>query len=192
MLTIAAFASSLRHESRNRWLLGHAVDALRTHEDVAVDVLDLRELRLPMYDADLQRSAGFPAEVQEIHDRIAASDAVVIANPEYNGGYPAVFKNLVDWVSRIDLLLFHTRYVGLLSVTPGRLGGVRGLEHTRSLFENMFVTTHPELLGIPNAKETMAADGTLDPEQQARVEAWAGDFVVGARAFQAARAEAAG
>lgn len=181
MLRIAAFAGSLRRRSLNRRLLEAAVERARALEDVEVDVIDLREYPLPMFDGDLHERDGVPRAGQQIHDRIAATDAVLVANPEYNGGYPAVFKNTVDWVSRIDMLLFHPRYVGLLSATPGKSGGIRGLEHTRALFENIFVTTHEELFGLAGAKDALGDDGFVDATEAARLDAWIDGFVAAAR-----------
>ncbi len=158
---------------------------------VEVDVIDLRTLPLPLYDADLQDRDGLPTAAHEIHDRIAAADALLVANPEYNGGYPALFKNLVDWVSRIDMFVFHPRYVGLLSATPGKGGGSRGAEHTRALFENIFVTSHPEAFTLPTAHEALDADAWTSEAEAARMAEWAGAFVDAAVAHAEARSEAA-
>lgn len=149
-----------------------------------VDVIDLRQFPLPLYDADLQARDGIPLAAQEVADRIASTDAVLVANPEYNGGYSAVFKNTLDWVSRIDMLLFHPRYVGLLSATPGKKGGVRGLAHTADLFANIFVTTHPDHLGLPHANDVLGEEGITDPAESERVRRWTEEFLDGARAHR--------
>lgn len=172
-LRIAAIAASNRSGSLNRELLAAVVEALSARS-VEVDVIDLRTLPLPLYDADLQARDGMPAEADALHERLAAADGVVLAVPEYNGGYPALLKNAIDWVSRIDMLILHPRYVGLASATPGRGGGQRGLEHTRALLANMFVTTHDDLLTVPKA-DVALADG-VDPELAERIAAWADGF----------------
>lgn len=192
-LKIVAFASSNRRGSLNRRLLAQAVEAVEAvaGTEVEVDVIDLRSLPLPLYDADLQDRDGMPRAAHEIHDRIAAADAVLVANPEYNGGYPALFKNLIDWVSRIDMFVFHPRYVGLLSATPGKGGGSRGVEHTRALFENIFVTSHPEAFTLSAAQDALGDDGWTSDDEAARMSAWAQGFVEAAAAHAAARTEAA-
>lgn len=183
-LHIVAFSSSLRADSLNRRLLLAAVDEARAVGGVTVDVLDLRDHPLPIYDADIQDRSGIPTEAHEVHDRIAVADALLVANPEYNGGYPAVFKNLVDWVSRIDMFVFHPRYVGLLSATPGKGGGLRGLEHTRALFDNIFVTSHPEAFGLPAARDALGDDGIADDDEKVRLRRWVGEFVTRARSVR--------
>lgn len=188
---IAAFASSNRRGSLNRRLLDRAVAALEGAEgiDAAVDVIDLRQYPLPLYDADQQARDGVPAAAHELHDRIAAADALVVANPEYNGGYPALFKNLVDWVTRVDMLVFHPRYVGLLAATPGKGGGARSIEHTQSLLTNIFVTTHERPFALPAANDALTEDGWADHEEADRLAAWAEEFLTAAADHARARAE---
>lgn len=174
---VAGFASSLRTGSLNRRLLDRAMAALAETGDVDLDCIDLALHPLPLYDADLQEREGIPAPAQDLHDRFAAADALLVVNPEYNGGYPALFKNMVDWVSRIDMFVFHPLYVGLLSGTPGKGGGVRGIEHTRALFSNIFVTTHPDGFALPRADEELDGDHWTRSEAAVRLERWAGEFV---------------
>lgn len=192
-LRIVGFATSNRRGSLNRMLLRRAMDAVEQVAGVAVetDVLDLRSHPLPLYDADQQARDGVPASAQAIHDRIAEADALLVANPEYNGGYPALFKNVVDWVSRIDMFVFHRRYVGLLSATPGKGGGRRGLEHTRALFGNIFVTTHDEPFALPQADHALVDAGWRDDQERSRMAAWADDFVLAAVAHVEQQRQAA-
>ena len=178
-LRITAVAGSLRAESLNRRLLDELVVALHA-AGADVDVLDLRSEHLPMYDADLQARDGLPRFALDAHDRIARSDAFVAVNPEYNGSFPAVFKNFIDWVSRADMLLLHPRLVGLASATPGGKAGRRGLEHTRDLFANMFVDVHTDLLGVGHAAEVFGDDALL-ADLRSSLERWAGGFVEAAR-----------
>ena len=181
-LHIVAFSGSLRRQSLNRTLIDIAGSRAAAIDGVEVDVIDLRDHPLPLYDADLQERDGIPDEARRVFDRIAASDALMIANPEYNGGYPAVFKNLVDWVSRIDMFVFHPRYVGLLSATPGKGGGLRGIEHTRALFDNIFVTSHAEPFGLPSAGDVLEDGALVDPAESQRLDDWVDGFVAAARA----------
>lgn len=181
-MQIVAVAGSNRRGSLNRLLLERAVEALGEQPEASVHVVDLRDHPLPLYDADQHAAEGIPPEAVALHERFTAADAVVFANPEYNGGYPALWKNAIDWVSRIDMLFLHPRYVGLLSASPGKTGGVRGIEHTRALLANMFVPTHPEAFPVARAHEALTADGFADPADGARLRDWAAGFVRAARA----------
>lgn len=191
-LRVAAFATSNRRGSLNRQLLERVSVAL-ADQDTAVDVdpIDLRRYPLPLYDADVQARDGIPSGAVAMAGRISEADAVVIASPEYNGGYPALFKNTLDWVSRVDMLVFHPRYIGLVSASPGKTGGRRGLVHLAALFDNIFVTTHDEHFTLPAANDAFTDDGWVDAAQAGRLRGWVDGFVAAARSHAEARAAAA-
>lgn len=83
------------------------------------------DLRLPLYDGDLEDSEGVPASVQRLADQIAAAEAVVIASPEYNQSLTGVLKNALDWVSRVEGNPWRDKPVAIMSAAAGRAGGAR-------------------------------------------------------------------
>lgn len=85
----------------------------------------LADLRLPLYDGDLEDAHGIPQEVQRLADQIAAADAVVISTPEYNKSISGVLKNALDWVSRTKGAPWRDKPVAIVSATGGRAGGER-------------------------------------------------------------------
>ena len=95
----------------------------------------------PHYDADLQASAGFPAEVATLVDAIRAADGIIIVSPEYNWTIPGALKNALDWVSRVNDQPFKDKPVAIQSATGGPLGGARMQYHMRQAltFLNAFI-----------------------------------------------------
>lgn len=85
----------------------------------------LADLRLPLYDGDLEDAHGIPQEVQRLADQITAADAVVISTPEYNKSISGVLKNALDWVSRTKGAPWRDKPVAIVSATGGRAGGER-------------------------------------------------------------------
>src|SRR5215510_4086699 len=79
----------------------------------------------PLYNADIQNTTGFPAEVNALADAIRAADGVIIISPEYNFSIPGGLKNAIDWVSRLQNQPFASKPIALQSVSPGPLGGGR-------------------------------------------------------------------
>ncbi len=80
--------------------------------------LDLRSLNLPLYDVNQEAQEGFPPDAQRFLDLIRTHDAIVISLAEHNGSYSAAFKNLYDWVSRIEPNLWSGKPMLLLSTSP--------------------------------------------------------------------------
>jgi chromate reductase len=84
------------------------------------------DLRLPLYDGDLEAAEGIPAAVQALSDQIAAADAVIIASPEYNQSLTGVLKNALDWISRTEGNPWAGKPVAIVAAAAGRAGGARG------------------------------------------------------------------
>ena len=121
MVTIVGIAGSLRRASYNLMLLRAAADVMP--EGVSLDVASIRDI--PLYDADVEADHGLPEPVQQLKERIAAADGLLIATPEYNNAMPGVLKNALDWLSRppADIpRVFRSLPTGVIGATPG-LGG---------------------------------------------------------------------
>ncbi|MDR3468912.1 MAG: NAD(P)H-dependent oxidoreductase [Xanthobacteraceae bacterium] len=101
----------------------------------------------PLYNADLQAEAGFPAAVTAFADAIRAADGVIIITPEYNYSVPGALKNAIDWVSRLEHQPFKDKPVAIQSATGGPLGGARMQYHLRAIlvFLNAFTFNTPEI-----------------------------------------------
>lgn len=119
MLTLLGISGALRRGSTNRLLLAEArrLFGEATHTEA--------DLRLPLYDGDLEDAEGIPAAVQTLADQIRAADAIVISTPEYNKALPGVLKNALDWVSRTKGGPWRDKPVAIMSAAGGRAGGER-------------------------------------------------------------------
>jgi chromate reductase, NAD(P)H dehydrogenase (quinone) len=102
---------------------------------------------LPLYNADIQNSTGFPAAVNTLADAIRAADGVIFCTPEYNFGIPGGLKNAIDWVSRLPNQPFAGKPVALQSASPGPLGGGRVQYDMRRamVFLDAFTLNKPEI-----------------------------------------------
>ncbi|MBI3843358.1 MAG: NAD(P)H-dependent oxidoreductase [Planctomycetes bacterium] len=173
---ILAFAGSLRVESWNKKLLKIAVAGARA-AGADVTVLDLRDLPLPIFDEDLEKAEGLPPNARKLKDLLLANRGLLIASPEYNSSISAALKNAIDWASRPvpgekPLECFVGKVAGLVSASPGALGGLRGLVHVRAIFGNIHVLVIPDQVAVSKAHEAFAPDGSLrDAKQQAAVAA---------------------
>ena len=125
MARVVAFAASSSRHSINRQLVRY-VAGLVDHAEV--EVLDLNDYELPLFSVDREAELGQPALAQAFLDKITACDALIIAFAEHNGCYSAAYKNLYDWVSRIQPKVYADRRMLLLATSPGGRGGKSVLE----------------------------------------------------------------
>ena len=162
------FAGSTRQASFNRKLaqvtarMARATGAEVTH-------IELSDFDIPMYNADLE-AQGTPADVMKLKQLMFEHPAWIICSPEYNGSYTALLKNTIDWVSspvksdpawQEGFKSFTGKVVGMLSASPGPLGGLRSQSHLAPLLLNAQCWVAPKAFALGRAGDAFDADGTL-------------------------------
>lgn len=162
---VLVFAGSTRADSLNKKLARAAAEALE-RTGVAVTQADLRDYPMPLYEGDLEAASGLPAHAKAFKELLRSDDAFVIASPEYNGSFPALVKNVIDWASRPEpgeksLAVFRGKTAALVSASPGPGGGVRGLRHLRELLEMIGVTVVATQITVPRAGDAFDSAGRL-------------------------------
>ena len=171
---ILAFAGSTRTDSFNKKLV--KIAALGAREAGAdVTLIDLRDFQMPTYDEDLERQEGLPTNARKLKDLMLAHQGLLVSSPEYNSSISGVLKNTIDWTSRqsdgeIPLACFKDKVAGLMSASPGGLGGLRGLVHVRAILENIGVLVIPNQVAVSKAHEAFNLDDTMkDTKQEQQV-----------------------
>ncbi len=167
-MKLLVFAGSTRQNSWNRKLATQAAAMARA---VGADVthLELGDFDVPMYNADLEAQAT-PPDVMRLKQILFEHPAWIIVSPEYNGSYTALLKNTIDWVSspvKADpawtdgFKSFRGKVVGMLSASPGALGGLRSQSHLAPLILNSQCWLAPKAFALGRAAEAFDADGRL-------------------------------
>jgi NAD(P)H-dependent FMN reductase len=137
---------------------------------VAVDVINLRDFAMPLYDADFETEHGLPDSARKLKSLMLSHRGFLVASPEYNSSVSAVLKNAIDWASRredgeVPLACFKSRVVGLLSASPGALGGLRGLVHIRAILGNLGCLVIPEQMAVSAAHLAFDDRGQLKDDK---------------------------
>lgn len=155
-MKILCFAGSLRKESLNKKNARLAAQFLGER----AEYIDLLEYPMPVFNQDIQ-DKGMPEGVEKLAEKVAAAQALVISTPEYNGSIASSFKTVIDWLSRTKLNPIAGKHILLLGASPGALGAVRGLLHSRQPLEVIGAHVYPEMLGLPKAHEAFDENGEL-------------------------------
>ncbi len=134
MKTIVAFAGSDSKTSINKELAAFAANLV---EDAEVNVLDLNDYELPLYGIDKEQEIGIPENAHAFLKTIQAADGIVLSLAEHNGAYATVFKNIFDWMSRIDGKLWGNVPMLLMATSPGGRGGQTVLDIAKGRFPYM-------------------------------------------------------
>lgn len=164
-ITILGFTGSLRKDSYNRALLKTASELLS--DEARLELFDLTGI--PLFNQDLE--VEMPSIVLDFKNRIKASNAVLIATPEYNHSIPGVLKNAIDWASRpYGDNSFEGKPVAVMSASPGMLGGVRAQIHLKQILQalDMRIVNKPEVI-LAFASRKIDGEGRLVDETSRKV-----------------------
>lgn len=169
-IKILAFAGSARSDSFNKKLAKISAAGARAAGADVTD-LDFRDLPLPLFDEDLERTEGLPDNAVKLKAIMKVHHGFLIACPEYNSSITPLLKNAIDWASRPEpseppLACFNGKIAALMSASPGRLGGLRGLAHVRSILSNIGVLVLPDQKAIGSAHQAFDGSGNLHHESQ--------------------------
>ncbi|MCF8274728.1 MAG: NAD(P)H-dependent oxidoreductase [Flavobacteriaceae bacterium] len=130
MKKIIAFAGSNSKESINKQLATYASSLLNKN----VEILDLNNFELPIYGIDFEKEHGIPENAHKFLMYIKSSDGIILSLAEHNGAYTTTFKNLFDWMSRIESKTFYNKPMLLMATSPGGRGGASVLSIAKERF----------------------------------------------------------
>src|SRR5436305_12358969 len=125
--------------------------------------------KFPIYNADIQNSTGFPADVTALSEAVRNADGVMFVTPEYNYSIPGGLKNAIDWLSRIKDQPFKDKPVAIQSATGGPMGGGRMQYHIRQamVFLNAYTFNTPEI--FVGMAQTKFDETTMDFNDEAGI-----------------------
>lgn len=157
---VIAFAGSNSRNSINKKLVILAAKQLK---DAKVNLLDLNDFELPIYGIDEENKNGIPEDANRFNMLLENADGVLLSLAEHNGAYTVAFKNMFDWVSRIDKMVWKNKPMLLLSTSPGSRGGASVMEIAMGKFPRMGANIISNF-SLPSFHSNFNENGILDNE----------------------------
>ena len=174
MVKLLFLAGSARKDSINKKLAKLAAE-IAQDAGAQVTYIDLKDFEMPIYDGDFEQENGVPDNAKKLKQLFSDHDGLLIASPEYNSSMSALLKNSLDWISRpheeneAPLIAFRGKVAALSAVSPGGLGGVRGLVPLRMMLGNIGVTVIPSQIAVSSGFQAFDEDGQLGDDNQVRM-----------------------
>ena len=157
-LKILVIPGSLRTGSLNARLAAVAARELAL-SGAEVTRISLADFPLPIFDGDLQAKSGVPKHAVNLKRMIGAHHGVLIVTPEYNASVPALVKNTIDWISRVQDphetrgQVFRERVFAIAAASGNRLGGTRALAALRLILTACHASVVPNQLALSFAEQ---------------------------------------
>ena len=165
-MKILAFAGSNSSTSINFQLVKYTVSLTDDHE---IRLFDMSGMPFPMYSADAEKNDGFKNSLREFHQEIREADRIILSVNEHNGAPSAYFKNLIDWLSRLDIKFMAEKKVFLMSTSPGRRGALSSRTYVESSLSG-FGAEIEQTFSLPSFNHTFDRDNKVILDEELRKE----------------------
>ncbi|KAF0151968.1 MAG: hypothetical protein FD143_1437 [Ignavibacteria bacterium] len=155
MTHIAIISSSVRQGRHSHRVALYFKNYLEQNKIATAEILDLATYNFPLFDERLRLQNNPSAQTLEFAEKIKSADGVIIVTPEYNGGYPASLKNVVD-------LLYdewRRKPVAISTVSAGGFGGSQVITSLQfSLWKIQAWTVHA-VFPVPSVQNAFSEQG---------------------------------
>ena len=162
MAKILAFAGSNSSTSINYELVRFTTSLVENHD---VQLINMVNLPFPMYSEDYEKKNGYSNSLIELKNDIGNANGIILSVNEHNGNPSAFFKNVFDWLSRIERDFLKNTKVLLMATSPGRGGGKNSLKIVNEILPR-FGAEVVESFSLPSFSHNfdIAKGGITDPE----------------------------
>ncbi len=168
---IAIISSSVRQGRNSHRVALFFKQFLAEHQLATPEILDLQEYNFPVFTERLRLQKEPSEELLDFAAKITAADGVIIVTPEYNGGYPASIKNVVD----VLYDEWRRKPIAISTVSDGVFGGTQAITSLQWALWKIRAWTVPAMFPVPKVKENYDENGV--PTDREAIEKRARGFV---------------
>lgn len=168
---ISIISSSVRNGRKSHRVALFFKNYLEENKISSVEILDLNKYKFPLFDERLRNHPSPSQAMVSFAEKIKSSDGVLIITPEYNGGYPASLKNIID-------LLYDEWYrkpVAISTVSDGSFGGTQVITSLQFTLWKIRAWTVPAMFPVPSVEKSFDENG--HPAEKAKTEKRASNFI---------------
>jgi NAD(P)H-dependent FMN reductase len=155
-MKIEIISGSPREKSLTRRVALYLKKQLESITDHEIGLIDVKDWDLPLVQSVFTSVGNTPEEFKPLAKRMFAADAFIFVSPEYNGSYSPAMKNLVDHFPK----QYH-KPIGVVSASPGALGGIRAAHQMQLLVIALFGIGSPYMLIVPSVDKKFDEGGNL-------------------------------
>jgi NAD(P)H-dependent FMN reductase len=155
-MRIEIISGSPRPNSVTHRVALHLQKLLREKTKHYVGIINMKDWNLPVLQSVYVSVEHTPEEFKPLAERMFTADAFILATPEYNGSYSPAMKNLLDHFPKQ-----HHKPFGIVTASPGPLGGIRASQQMQLLVNALFGIASPYLLVVGGVDKRFDAEGNL-------------------------------
>lgn len=161
MYNIALISASVRTGRASHRVALFFKKFIEENKLATVEMVDLKEYHFPVFEERLINMKDPSVEMLKFSGNIKKADGVIIVTPEYNGGYPASLKNVVDLL----YAEWKRKPIALASVSNGVFAGSQVLTSLSFSLIKIGATVVPSMYRVGKVQDAYDENGNAsDPK----------------------------
>lgn len=154
-MNIAIISASVRTGRNSHRVALFFKNYIESNKIANVEMLDLNDYQFPIFEERLKFQKDPSSKTIEFAQKVKAADGIIIVTPEYNGGYPASLKNVID-------LLYDEwkrKPTAISTVSAGGFAGMQVITSLQFTLWKMQIWTVPAMFPVPKVGEAYNEQG---------------------------------
>ena len=152
---IAIISSSVRSERKSHRVALYFQNYLKANNLATTEILDLKEYNFPIFEDTIKTLKDPSDKVLDFTNKVKSANGIIIVTPEYNGGFPASLKNVID-------LLYNEwqgKPISICTVSSGVFGGSQALVSLQFILWKIGACMVTNMFPVPNVAKTFDESG---------------------------------
>lgn len=179
MLKLLIFSGTSRKGNTTQTVAEFVTQVVGKQEGIEVTLIDPQALGV-----DLNKEAD-GSQYPELKKQVAKADGFIVVAPEYNHGYPASLKFMLD----LNLKEYIHKPVATVGVSAGPFGGTRVIENLLPVYRELGLVATSADLNVSGVKSEFVDGEVQDADKwEKRVDKMLDELVWMAETLKAGRA----
>jgi NAD(P)H-dependent FMN reductase len=155
MANILIISASIRLERHSHRVAQFFEQYINSNGLGVAEIADLQYYQFPLFEERLSFQQHPSASAIEFAERVKKADGIIIITPEYNGGYPASLKNIIDLL----YAEWHRKPIAIATVSDGVFGGSQVITSLQFVLWKMKAWVVPAMFPVRNVIDTFDEQG---------------------------------
>lgn len=172
-MNIVIISGSTRPERKSHDVAIEVFNRLNPRTNINPLLLDIKEYNFHNLDYVFSKHPDPTEEMKKFSRAIAQSDGIIIVTPEHNGSYSGALKNTLDYF----LGEFSKKVIGVVSVSTGKLGGIRAAMDLQKLILVLGAYPLPRYVITPEVQNIFKDGKLVDEAYGKRLDDFINEFL---------------
>ena len=158
---ISIISASVRNGRNSHRVALYLKNYLTENKLANAKILDLKAYDFPIFEERLKLIPEPTAEILAFANKVTSADAIIIVTPEYNGGYPASLKNVIDLL----YAEWKRKPIGIATVSTGGFGGTQVITPLQFSLWKIGALVVPAMFPVATVEKAFNENGTPTDEE---------------------------